>query len=628
MDEKELSKLAKSGKADLFKEAYMKIFSNATEEMAGSAFNYYKLINLESDVSGFFGKDSPFSKVLNIGNDLIKSSFDISGQLFESQLGKQNEDADAIKIIEMLKNNGIANLGVDLTLETAMLMKDELIKQLKIESELYSEIATKTGLIGELGDALNKDIRAASVETARYGITLKDIGDFYVSLVENSGRLIQTNRQLFEDVAPLVNVLDISLKDFSKTITDFEKVGIGADKTISSLREVTTRSLSYGLSAKEIGEGIIENISRLNEYGFNNGVDGLETMIRRSKEFRFSMDEVFKVADKVFDPTSAIDFVANMQVLGGAIGDLNDPLKLMYMSTNDIEGLQEAIIGAANSLATYNEAQGRFEITGANLRLAKAQADTLGMSYKEFSNLAIASAERTQAAFELAGRGLNIDDDEIEFLTNLAKMEDGEMKITIPESLAKELSLPMEISMNQMTDNIKDQLIANKEAFEDITVEEMAMKQLTETQQMSRGINVIASYFRVRGAEMLKGTGDAVFGDLFGDLKESIINYSNQIDSTKSYVDREKKESSVRGDIKSAYDTAEPIVNMFNDTVDLLKDVVSENNTKTVNHVHTHTMYIKSEPFADAISRTVAKNPESFFDLTRIDSRDYLATNG
>jgi hypothetical protein len=38
-------------------------------------------------------------------------------------------------------------------------------------------------------------------------------------------------------------------------------------------------------------------------------------MVRRATEVRMSLDKVFGVADKVFDPEGALDLSANLQVL-------------------------------------------------------------------------------------------------------------------------------------------------------------------------------------------------------------------------------------------------------------------------------------------------------------------------
>ena len=117
-------------------------------------------------------------------------------------------------------------------------------------------------------------------------------------------------------------------------------------------------------------------------------------MVRRSTEIRMSLSETFKVADKVFSPEGALELSAELGVLGAAFGDFNDPLKLMYMATNNVEGLQDALIGAAGGLATYNNEQKKFEVTGANLRRAKEMAAQLGMTTGDLNKTAIAAQER------------------------------------------------------------------------------------------------------------------------------------------------------------------------------------------------------------------------------------------
>jgi hypothetical protein len=163
------------------------------------------------------------------------------------------------------------------------------------------------------------------------------------------------------------------------------------------------------------------NMDKLNTIGFKNGVEGLTRMVQKSIEFNMNIEKVKSMAEKLFDPDQAIALSAELQAIGGAIGDFNDPLKLMYMATNDAGGLQDAMIGVAGSLATYNSELGRFEITGANLRKSKALADQMGMSMEEMSKTAIKAAERSSAATALLSSGLQIDEKEKEFLTNISK---------------------------------------------------------------------------------------------------------------------------------------------------------------------------------------------------------------
>ena len=325
------------------------------------------------------------------------------------------------------------------------------------------------------------------------------------------------------------------------SIGEFEKVGLGADKTIKTLGDSATKLTSLGLSARKVTTDLESNLGKLNEYGFKNGVQGLETMAKKASEFRMEMQSTFTIADKVFNPEGAIDLVANLQVLGGAIGDFNDPLKLMYDATNNVEGLQDALIKASGSLATYNQEQGRFEVTGINLRKAKEMANALGISMGELNKISIAAAERTQATTALMATGLVMKDEDREFLTNLSRMDGGEMKITVPKSLMDSLGIKeTSLALKDLTPNQEKILLANKEEFEKMNPKDMAMAQLTETQQMSRGIDVIASYYKVRGAEMARGVAKGTGGKEFEELRASIDNYSVSLSkSQKSTIEKD-----------------------------------------------------------------------------------------
>ena len=96
------------------------------------------------------------------------------------------------------------------------------------------------------------------------------------------------------------------------------------------------------------------------------------------------MGKVVGLAEKVMSPEGAIELAANLQVLGGAAGDLADPFKLMYMATNDLEGLQDTLIGAGRDLAIFNEETGRIEIPPTSIRQIGALASELDMTREEF----------------------------------------------------------------------------------------------------------------------------------------------------------------------------------------------------------------------------------------------------
>jgi hypothetical protein len=225
-------------------------------------------------------------------------------------------------------------------------------------------------------------------------------------------------------------------------------------------------------------------------------------MVQRATEFKIKMSDVFTIAEKVMDPEGAIALSANLQVLGGAIGDFGDPLKMMYDATNNVEGLQDALIGAAGSLATYNDSQGRFEITGVNLRRARAMAQELGISLGDLTKGAVAAAERTSAATALMANGLKLDEKQTEFITNLARMKDGVMSIDV-SSISKEFGGATSIALDQLTNEQVKILNDNQKKLEGMSIEEVARDQFTETQNLVLKTNEILTILKVQFAKSI-----------------------------------------------------------------------------------------------------------------------------
>lgn len=413
----------------------------------------------------------------------------------------------------------------DLLKEIGKTIKDEILLYLQQQTDLYVTVNEKIAMSGELAGAFRDELMRASPAAIKLGISFTEMTGAVGDLVAESGKFKLLSSDTIKEMA-LASKFTEDMKTFAAMGPNFERVGIGVKDMSLLVEKMGLKSMTLGLNARTTTSLINDNLKNLNLYGFKNGVEGLNRMAQKSIEFRMNMSEVFKMAKAVWEPDKALELVANLQVIGGAFGDLNDPIKLMYMATNNVEGLQDAIIGAAKSLVTYNDEQGRFEITGVNLRRAKAMADALGVSLEELTNTAVAGAERTQAAMELAATGLNMPEEDMEFLTNLAQMRDGRMTIEVPKPLRDELGLKGEettIALEDMNENQKDLLLENKKAFEKMTMEDVARQQVTLVENIERDVSFLRAAARVglgqAASELIEkalGQNQATLSEEFG----------------------------------------------------------------------------------------------------------------
>jgi hypothetical protein len=478
-----------------------------------------------SGSDSFFDKINPIKKIASITSTAL-SSQEQTGYMPGLKEEMITVSGVATKLGDILSN--IKN-PLKLLASVGEVAGDQALLYLRQQTELLGVINKQAGLTGKFSEDVRDELTMANVPLTRLGIGFEDLAIGAKNLVSQSGRFITLNRDSWYEAGEAATAYVGSLSDLVEMYPSFEKIGIGASNVAKEIALTGSRSLSLGLQSSKTTKELSANLSKLNEFGFKNGVQGLSEMVRKSTELRMSMDDVFKIAKDVMDPEKAISLSANLSVLGGAMGSFGDPLRMMYDATNNVEGLQDALIGAAGSLATYNSEQGRFEITGVNLRRAKAMADELGISYGELANGAIAAAERTSAATALMGRGLKLDDDQQRFLTNISQMKDGQMTIELnSDRLQKILGVDSnvrEIALEKLTQTQVDSILEYQNEFKKLSPEEIIQKQSTDIEQIGKNVSFLAAAARVRAAQAGGGMLDAIkkmVGYDPGDMRKTV----------------------------------------------------------------------------------------------------------
>jgi len=450
-----------------------------------------KIQNLSQSVQSYKVQDSEMiqaSEIIDGVQSLISGTFGDGGLFGKGNFG------------ENLKNVGSNFLKSMLTEVTSK--GAEILTQ---ERDLHNQINSKIGISGELSRRLRTEIVETLPQMISMGYGFEDVKDTITGMIEEQGKFTLYNREVIGDMAVTSRAFVGDLDTLGKMIGTYEKTGFGAADALDKINQAGTSSISLGLNARKVVSEIETNMKNLNQYGFKNGFDGLTRMVQKSIEFKMSMQNVFTLAEKLFDPDQAIGLSANLQAIGGAIGDFNDPLKLMYMATNDAGGLQEAMIGVAGSLATYNSELGKFEITGVNLRKARALAGELGMSMDELSTTAIKAAERTSASADLLAGGFNLDEKQQEFITNLSRMEGGKMVIDVPQGLFGQFGNQTRVALDELNREQVQVLLNNQEVFEKMSAKDIALEQYTEMQKIGLNVSEIVTMMKVDFASGVRG---------------------------------------------------------------------------------------------------------------------------
>ena len=466
--------------------------SSTAGNIGEKVVNDFKVVqNLTSNVKSYNLAEGEMIQVENIINgfqNLIKGVAGKGGLLGEGDFGEN---------LKTQAGNLMTSIIGEVSKNASQILQQEV--------ELHNEINSRIGISGELSRGLRTEIMETLPEMITMVYGFEDVKKTITGMIEEQGKFTLYNREVIGDMAVTSRAFVGDLDTLGKMIGTYEKAGYGAAGALERINEAGESSISLGLNARKVVAEIETNIKNLNQYGFKNGYDGLTRMAQKSIEFKMSMQSVFTLAEKLFDPDQAVALSANLQAIGGAIGDFNDPLKLMYMATNDAGGLQDAMIGVAGSLATYNSELGKFEITGVNLRKARALAGELGMSMDELSTTAIKAAERTSASADLLAGGFNLDEKQQEFITNLARMEGGKMVIDIPKDFTDEFKGATRVALEDLNDEQVRVLIDNQKVFEEMNAKDIALSQYTETQKLGLQVSEIVTMMKVQLANSIRG---------------------------------------------------------------------------------------------------------------------------
>ena len=493
-----LKRAALNGNFTDFSTEYLRQNPNATMADASAAYLAYRsAYGVGSRTTQSRTYSSLSDKNFSIGgllNDIIKTqSISKSGYNLEF-----TEIKDGINLVfdentRKLRNvTGMFSKAFDMGVQG-------LVTYFQEAAVLQNKINEKTSLTGEMSKNFRDSIMDASVYGNRLAISFDTIADGMAKLIKDAGRFKLVGESTINNISLQSKVFFDSFDEAVGSLEEFQKVSRGVSDGMKIIEKSGKKTLELGLNAKTTVKTMVQNLEKLNQFGFKNGVEGLTRMIQKAQALRMDLSDAFNIAEKVMDPTNALSLAANLQVIGGALGDFNDPIKMMWMATNNVQGLQDALAETAESLVTFDQKSGAFEIVGADLRRARALSEQLGVSLKEVTNLAIQSAQRTSASVDLLSSGLKMNDEDREFLTNIAQMNKGRMVIETKDKRGKDI----EIALESMTQEQANYLLSQKEEFKKMSTMDIARKQVSVIENINRDVSYIAATARLQLAKTI-----------------------------------------------------------------------------------------------------------------------------
>lgn len=312
-------------------------------------------------------------------------------------------------------------------------LKTIATEALSREQKIRTSIVQNLGQVGRLQVEQNENIQQASIEAQRYGVELDTVINMVKDLSGRLGRNVFVSDEDISRLSIFTEAMGIGTGASADMVRHFDQMGFSISEAIDKGNEMATVARQMGVNVNEFMTTVTQNMDMMNTYNFSDGVQGFAKMAAQAQKLGISMSTTASLAEKVMDPEGAIELAANLQVIGGAVGDLADPFKMMYMATNDLAGLQDSLVQAGQELAMFNEETGEISFPPTAQRQLRAMADALGMNKEEFASMIKLQTKfknmQNQFSFELDGR-----EDMQEFVTSMASLnqQTGKYEIKVP----------------------------------------------------------------------------------------------------------------------------------------------------------------------------------------------------
>ena len=285
-------------------------------------------------------------------------------------------------------------------------------------------------MFGESADALQRGSVAAFMKTLDIGASYEEVLSIQQEIATQQQKALSLTEAEVKAAVEFSKATGVAAKDVGSIVLAFADLGQSTSTALESMSGMAAEARKYGLNVGQFMSTVAKNLTLVNAYGFKNGVEGFTKMVARAQALRIDMTQTTKLAEKLLNPEDAIELAANFQMLGGAIGDLGDAHKLLYMAQNDMEGLQEAVVQAAKSSVMFNKTTGEFKISGTEMYRLRAQAQALQIPFEELANTAVKAAKETEILSQLRFSGLNEETQQL--VANLGEIKDGQVQIKLP----------------------------------------------------------------------------------------------------------------------------------------------------------------------------------------------------
>jgi len=266
------------------------------------------------------------------------------------------------------------------------------------------------------------ELQAISAKSVDFADALKKAKEAQDAILTGLKVNLMLTSQQMVAIAEVTQAYGLQSTEVSTMVEGLVTAGQSINDFPEILKNAANNARAVGVNVDAVMSNIQGNLEEVNKFGFENGIEGLGRMAAQAAGMRISMNRVFEFAERVFNPEGAIKMVSLFQRMGVAAGDLADPLRLMYLASEDTEELQKQLVKVTEGFTFFNEKTKQFEIFPNAKRDLRELSTEMNIPYNDLVKMSQA-AERLKIVGKDLKLGAEVPEETKQFIANVAQYD-------------------------------------------------------------------------------------------------------------------------------------------------------------------------------------------------------------
>ena len=337
-------------------------------------------------------------------------------------------------VISTVNNAFKAGLKFETAIDSITAMDDEAKKlQRTLGSGVINIGATDKG-----ATQLRTTITNIFNESLKFGTSLENVTEYAGELSGEMGKMTLPVEDATINMLALSRTTGIGVKEIGKMTGQFLKLTLSQTQSVSQMAKIAKMARETGIEAKKLLEDVQKNLSMVDAFNFQNGVEGLTKMSAQAQRLGTTMDKIVpkKFLEDMLDPEKAIEAAANFSMLGGSIEGLNNPFNLLNDGANNVGNLQNKIVEMAKSAFKINDVTGAIETNNVAMMRLRDQTAAFGGDYELMVQVGRTAAKEQMVQNKLMKEGVDLSkfsEEQMNLVKSLSEVgKGGKLELRIP----------------------------------------------------------------------------------------------------------------------------------------------------------------------------------------------------